>query len=116
MEASPKVLSNEKNVRFCIRSDNGLPVDVHCAIELYFCNTLQTRLSFSLFPPEDDFSREFSGRIRMATRMPSSSGALLASLLPLLEALAVVAAADATREADDKDDDIVAKFMTISTG
>ena len=48
----------------------------------------------------------------MATRMPSSSGALLASLLPLLEALTVVAATDATREADDKDDDIVAKFMT----
>ena len=45
----------------------------------------------------------------MATRMPSSSGALLASLLPLLEALAVVAAADATREAENKDDDIVAK-------
>ena len=33
----------------------------------------------------------------MATRMPSSSGALLASLLPLLEALTVVAAADADR-------------------
>jgi len=118
VEASPKVLSNEKNVRFCFRSDNGLPVDVHCAMELLYssCDTFQTRLSFSLFPPEDDFSREFSGRIRMATRMPSSSGALLASLLPLLEALAVVAAADATREADDKDDDIVAKFMTISSG
>jgi hypothetical protein len=31
-------------------------------------------------------------------------------LLPLLEALAVVAAAGATREAENKDDDIVAKL------
>ena len=84
-------------------SDNGLPLDVYCAMEFSFCNTLQTRLSFLLFPPEDDCSREFGGRIRMATRIPSSSGAALASLLLLLEALAVVADLD--------DDDIIAKIM-----
>jgi hypothetical protein len=51
----------------------------------------------------------------MATRIPSSSGAALASLLPLLEALAVSVAAGATNKADDKDDDdgIIAKIMTF---
>ncbi len=72
VEDSPKVLSYVKKLRLTIRSGSGLPEGVHWATELYFWRTRQTRLDFLEGEVEEEDSREFRGRMRMATMMPSS--------------------------------------------
>jgi len=68
-----------KKLRLTIRSGRGLPEGVHWATELYFWSTRQTRLDLVVVvvvegeeEGEED-SREFRGRIRMATIIPSSA-------------------------------------------
>ena len=63
VDDSPKVLSNEKKVRFSMHSDEdrGLPEGVHCVMEFCFSRTRQT---FDCLDARDSSS---SGRIRTAT-------------------------------------------------
>ncbi len=71
-----------KKLRLTIRSGSGLPEGVHWATELYFWRTRQTRLDFlEEGEVEEEDSRELSGRMRMATMMPSSVVSLLLLLL-----------------------------------